>query len=88
MIPTRTREIMIISKDLAARLVTAKSAPAMRKMLFSSKHFFLGSRESKRKLKKEEKKVNVWFATLWDGLVQHRMDKRFLSSKARMFYFL
>lgn len=56
MIPTRTREIMIISKDLAARLVTAKSAPAMRKMLFSSKHFFLGSRESKRKLKKEKKK--------------------------------
>lgn len=37
---------MIISKDLAARLATAKSAPVMRKMLFSNKHFFLGERES------------------------------------------
>lgn len=56
MIPTRTREIMIISKDLAARLVTAKSAPAMRKMLFSSKHFFLGSRESKEVKKRKTKR--------------------------------
>lgn len=32
---------MIISKDLAALLVTAKSAPDIRKMLFSNRHFFL-----------------------------------------------
>ena len=40
-IPTRTREMMIISKDLAALLVKAKSEPVMRKMLFNSRHFFL-----------------------------------------------
>lgn len=48
-IPTRTREIAIISKDLAALLVTAKSAPVMRKMLFNNRHFFLG-KEKKDKL--------------------------------------
>lgn len=32
---------MIISKDLAVLLVSAKSAAVMRKMLFSSRHFFL-----------------------------------------------
>lgn len=46
-IPTRTRDIMIISKDLAALLVTAKSAPLMRKILFSNKHFFLGNIKKK-----------------------------------------
>lgn len=40
-IPISTREMMIISKDLAALLVRAKSAPDMRKMLFNNKHFFL-----------------------------------------------
>lgn len=50
-IPTRTREIMIISKDLAALLVTAESAPVMRKMLFSNKHFFLGEERKRWKLK-------------------------------------
>lgn len=44
-IPTRTREIMIISKDLAALLVKARSPPVMRKTLFSNRHFFLGRRE-------------------------------------------
>lgn len=39
--PIRTREMMIISNDLAALLVNAKRAPDMRKTLFSSKHFFL-----------------------------------------------
>lgn len=33
---------MIISKDLAALLVTARSAPVRRKMLFNNRHFFLG----------------------------------------------
>lgn len=32
---------MIISKDLAALLDSAKSALLMRKMLFNSRHFFL-----------------------------------------------
>lgn len=32
---------MIISKDLAALLVTAKSAPVIRKTLFNNRQFFL-----------------------------------------------
>lgn len=52
LIPTRTRDMMIISKDLAARLVSASSALAMRKTLFSNRHFFLASREKKVKKKK------------------------------------
>lgn len=40
-IPTRTRAMMIISKDLAALLVTAKSAPVIRKTLFNNRQFFL-----------------------------------------------
>lgn len=46
--PVRTRERMIISKDLAALLVSAKRAADMRKRLFSSKHFFLDKRNSKK----------------------------------------
>lgn len=53
-IPIRTREIMIISKDLAALLVTAKSEPVMRKMLFNNRHFFLG--------KGKEQKINRFLA--------------------------
>lgn len=41
LIPTRKREIMIISKDLEALLLTAKSAAVMRKTLFNNRQFFL-----------------------------------------------
>lgn len=51
-IPISTREIMIISKELAALLVRAKSAPDMRKMLFNNKHFFLG--------REKEDKVDIF----------------------------
>lgn len=56
-IPTSTREIMIISKDLADLLVTAKSAPVMRKTLFSSRHFFLS--------KGKENNVRTVLIKLW-----------------------
>lgn len=44
LIPTRKREIMIISKDLEALLLTAKSAAVMRKTLFNKRQFFLQMR--------------------------------------------
>lgn len=45
LIPTRKREITIISNDLEALLLTAKRAPVMRKRLFSNRQFFLWMRE-------------------------------------------
>lgn len=49
LIPTRKREITIISKDLEALLLTAKSAAAMRKTLFNKRQFFLQMRVKRQK---------------------------------------
>lgn len=51
LIPTRKREIMIISKDLEALLLTAKSAAVMRKMLFNNRQFFLWIRAKRLRTK-------------------------------------
>lgn len=50
LIPTRKREIMIISKDLEALLLTAKSAAVMRKTLFNKRQFFLRRRVKRTKV--------------------------------------
>lgn len=90
LIPTRKREIMIISKDLEALLLTAKSAAVMRKMLFNNRQFFLWIRAKRLRTKvrratledvKDIKALNVYSSTAENSPLQQKCTQMVLNSK-------